>query len=301
MKRMIPLLLCVMLLQITCFAADGVKTKIGNTGLYITLPSDFEEDKLSKDDIADGMIHYWIGDRFDLAIYTETADYSVNDLLDSYLEEVTAIKSGVMPGWQKGFDLGYISYAESEDGEKYYVAEYFTVLRGECIDFCFFTESRSDFAAIESIMGTLSLSANSIEAVNTSTDRISVGKTGLTFCIPVDYEEVELSAEDIADDMIGYWLTDYNDICVYVYDSGCDSLDEIVSEISGDDDIAAYGTTSIETGREFVYYIMQDDELTTIYYLTLSGRDTVEFMFCMYNESMVEGSTEAAQIIESIR
>jgi len=308
MKKFVSLLLSFILLTVSCSALAST-ISVGNTGLTLSISNDFDEDSLTQDDINDGIVGYWYNDNIDLAIIVNDDDYTVDDLLSYYSSDNTVTKSGIISNGPAGLRFGYIQYSDTDDnGDKYYGIEYFTEYSGSLIEFCFYMYSTRYSSEAESIMQTLSAYGNTSYVSGASysnpSGSIALGNTGLSFSLPSGYTTEQLTSEDIADDMVGYWCTDYLDVILYVYSSGYSSLNEIQSDLAAESDVVSSGITTMSNGMSYAYCVIQDPEdteYTEIDYITLYRNDTVHIIFAMYTDEAAEASAEAAQIMDSIR
>ena len=267
MKRILTVLvLCLMLLPAAVFAQDETvylnwestialdgAEELAATGDFFMLekkkkkmwlPSDLKPEELTEEDIANGFIHYFSSEDGSkiVAVVMGNANGAT---LDSWKEELSAMDdvSGITDVVINGIPaVGY----DIED--KDLSCATFITEDGDFVEFSFKPMSDKEFAPVtlmilSSIQGTdeegLSFidweeSKKAIEEADVKGEFVTFDQLNAKVWIPDIYKPLELDEEDLANGMIGYYETEFEDgtygaILVSYDDYGITSAEEYVS------------------------------------------------------------------------
>ena len=311
MKRYMIFLLTALLMLCLCCAALAEELPIGSTGISITLTSDFQEESLDAEDIADGAVWYRYNDDLDVVAYVYDTDSTLAELVEAEQADSTNSEAGYCSGTLDGLQFGYAAFEDSDDYGSYLCVYYFTVVDGREVDICFFMDSSDDGDEAVGIMNTLRYNGTAdnaaavpaASAAASETAGTAIGSTRLSVVLGTGYTADELTSEDIADDMVNCWYSDSLMIVAYAWTADADSAEEILAQLQEEGTYDQTGVTEIN-GLPFAYAVSAEDidgvNYTEIDYLTVLDGQEIQIGFLMLTEENETASVEAANVMNSV-
>ena len=131
-------------------------------------------------------------------------------------------------------------------------------------------------------------------------ETLTIGTTDYTLEIG-EMEADELTLEDLADDMVGYYYGDEFDLALWQFDAEGATLDELLAYYEDDEAVTECGTTEIN-GIEAIYLTGSDTEASGyaylyVDYLLLFDGDIVQISFYMDDAA---ASQAAADVMNTL-
>ena len=276
--------------------------RLGNSGYSVLIDDYFVRGELSQADIEDDMIAcYQCGETgLDFDVYLFAKEGYAEDLHHYVLEEANDYEQ-VEVIWPRdvinGIDVAWYRATESRDGEDCDTSTYILDDGDSYVELVFWLADDDDIEKSWQIMETLQ---------KTELKQIQLGTSDFTLTVPADFEQGELTEEDIAYDQVAYWYSEASALDFDVYQFSKDGLPEALadyvvqeaSEYEGVSDLTADGEIS---GIPAAWYRAveeyEEGEYDTIIFIFDGGDEYVEVVFWL--DGLTAGA-EADSIIRSI-
>lgn len=234
------------------------------------------------------------------------ADGTLEDILAEEQADTSNLETGRVTGLGSGLQAIYVLYKEKDQGETYFAIDYCLIHHDQLVELEFYMDDPADRQQADSIVRTLTDPTSAAAPVQTASagTGIALSGTRMALLIPDYFQTEEISADDAAEGMVGYWYDNILSISVYVSNGEGETVDSILEELKQDEDYAQTGLTTMPSGIVFAYgvlsYTDEGEQCIGVDYYTVLDGNEIGFEFGMNEADKTEASAEAARIIETV-
>ena len=261
---------------------------LGQSGYSVTVPASYRPGEVSAEDAADDQIAYYKSSAY--ALDFDVYEFAKGDdaVLASYAaKEAKEYNATAKTRTINGITVAYYEAVEQDGGKDYNTLTYIFESGDEYVEIVFWLDGSDAASLAERIIS--SLAAKRV---------LTLGQSGYSVTVPASYYAGEVSAEDAADDQIGYYKSDAYalDFDVYEFAKGDDAnlADYAMKEAN---QYNAELKTRTVNGTIVAYYEATEQDggkdYSTLTYIFESGDEYVEIVFWL------DGS-DAASLAEGI-
>ena len=307
-KKVISVVLCLALLvaAVPCALADtasGMRwLRLGTTSLMVKIDDSFIHGEMTEDDIADDQVAYLYSDEtaLDFDVYQFDKDGLPEALAEYAAQEASeyaGVTEVVTDGEINGIPVAWYRAVEQYDEGEYDTITYIMDVGGQFAEIVFWLDGEDCNAEAEAIMSTLS---------PVTMQAIRLGTSPFVVYTMAAYEQGSMTEEEIADDMVAYWLSEDSTLDFDVYQFSKDGLPEALADYAAEEASGYALVSEIVTSAEIngipvAWYRTVEEyeeaEYDTITYILDNGDEFVEIVFWL-DESL--DSLEAEAIIHSL-
>lgn len=307
-KKAFVFLLCLVLLvaAIPCAMADtasGMRwLRLGTTSLMVKIDDSFVHGEMTEEDIADDQVAYLYSDEtaLDFDIYQFYKDDLPEDLAEYAAQEASeyaGVTEVVTDGEINGIPVAWYRAVEQYDEAEYDTITYIMDAGDQFVEIVFWLDGEDANAETEAIMSTLT---------PVTMQAIRLGTSPFVVYTKAAYEQGAMTEEDIADDMVAYWLSEDSTLDFDVYQFSKDGLPEALADYAAEEAAGYAQVSEIITNGEIngipaAWYRTVEEyeeaEYDTVTYIFDTGSEFVEIVFWL-DESL--DSLEAEEIIYSL-
>ena len=283
-------------------AADLKRLRLGSSPYTVMIDDDFVRGEVSEAGYDDDQIACFECDDtgLDFDVYQFSKDGIADEAHHYVLEEASEYErvEGVWPRDNiNGIDLSWYRAVESRDGEDCATLNFILDCGDEYVELVFWAANDDAAAEAWRIIGSLQ---------RTELKTIRLGESDFTLDVPADFEQGDMTEEDIADDQVAYWYSEASLLDFDVYEFSKDGLPEALADYAVLEAADYEGVTEIETDAEVngvpvAWYRAveeyEDGEYDTVTCIFDGGDEYVEVVFWLDG---VTAGAEADTILQSL-
>ena len=283
--------------------ADLRRLRLGSSVYTLMIDEDFVAGELTEADIAAGQIGCWQHDEtgLDLDVFqfpkdgAEAGDLGRLALLQAADDESVEV---VWPtDVQNDIDIAWYWGTRTRDGEGRQVAVFFLDSGDTYVKLVFWMADDEAGAEAWDIIGTLDYM---------QLKEIRLGTSDFTLTVPDDFQQGEISDEDIADDQVAYWYSNASLLDFDVYQFSKEGVSQTLAEYAVEESSTYPAVSELVTDGEInqipvAWYRAVDEcaegEYDTITYIIDAGDEFIEVVFWLDGPT---AEAEASYIIHNL-